>query len=86
MLKLIAIIAVLGCAVHADKPFKVSGGCECPDITHLYHHSHHVQVFGVGLSKTGTHSLGTALSAMGYKNIHMDHAFTPHLAHDGKVC
>ena len=39
----------------------------------------------MGLSKTGTHSLGTALTSMGYKNIHMDHSFTPHLAHDGNV-
>ena len=30
------------------------------------------KVFGVGLSKTGTTSLGTALALMGYRNLHHD--------------
>ena len=38
------------------------------------------KVFGVGLSKTGTTSLGNALEMLGYRNIHNDRAFVPFLS------
>ena len=41
------------------------------------------KVFGVGLSKTGTTSLGQALQMLGLTNLHMDRAFVPFLFPDG---
>ena len=41
------------------------------------------KVFGIGLSKTGTTSLGLALEALGFNNIHMDRAFVPFLYPEG---
>ena len=38
------------------------------------------KVFGTGLSKTGTTSLASALTSLGYHNVHNDaHAFLPHM-------
>ena len=43
------------------------------------------KVFGVGLSKTGTTSLGVALESMGYRNIHNDRGCVPFLYEEGAV-
>ena len=43
------------------------------------------KVFGVGLSKTGTTSLGVALESLGYRNIHNDRGCVPFLFEDGAV-
>jgi len=37
----------------------------------------HTKVFGIGLSKTGTHSLTTAMKILGYRAVHFD--FTRHV-------
>jgi hypothetical protein len=42
-----------------------------------------VKIFGVGLSKTGSTSLGAALTQLGYRNIHTDQAFAPFLSSPG---
>ncbi len=41
------------------------------------------KIFGVGLSKTGTTSLGAALEQLGLNNLHMDRAFVPFLFPEG---
>jgi hypothetical protein len=39
--------------------------------------------FGVGLSKTGTTSLGLAFEQLGLRNLHMDRSFIPFLSSTG---
>eukprot|EP00042_Codosiga_hollandica_P023222 m.90369 g.90369 ORF g.90369 m.90369 type:complete len:461 (+) comp51098_c0_seq2:3-1385(+) len=41
------------------------------------------KVFGLGLSKTGTTSLGDALTALGYRNRHYDPTFVPYMLPPG---
>jgi len=48
------------------------------------HGSSAPKIFGVGLSKTGSTSLGKALEMLGYKNIHNDRAFVPFLYPEGQ--
>ena len=45
----------------------------------LAHALRPVKVFGVGLSKTGTTALCTALGNLGYRAVHNDQAFAPFL-------
>ena len=42
------------------------------------------KIFGVGLSKTGTTSLGQALGMLGLNNLHMDRGFVPFLFPEGQ--